>query len=228
MVDLTNPFEYIRVMLQAVRGVLLLNPQIFVKAFEYQGSLRGLVFWIVAIAGFSRMLGQSVVLFANRVTRVRFWISILFGAGIFVVDALAVTTVFWIIANTVGSKPWPFVETVRATGLAFAPLWLAFLVLIPYLGLIIERLLQVYVFLAFLVACQAIFGLSFWGGLFAAVIAVLVKFGLDLIFGRLLTPLADRIETALTGVQERTSTREIYELFARKSQAVEQSSIKKE
>jgi hypothetical protein len=219
MTFLTNLLEYIQALFRVVGGVLRLNPEIFSKAYAYPGSLHGLVFWIVLIAGISTMLGQSVVLFANRVPKVRFWISIFLGGVVFVVDALAVATVLWAIANLFGSQSWPYTATIRAVALAYAPYWLAFLILIPYMGLIIERLLDIYVFLAFVVACQAIFGISFWGGLFGAFLALVIKEVLELLAGRLLTPLTDRVERAVTGVDERTSTHEIYEMFARKSRA---------
>ena len=64
-------------------------------------------------------------------------------------------------ANFLGERPWPLSQVARAIALASAPYWLSFLVLIPYLGLILERLLKIYVFLALLVALQAIFGLTF-------------------------------------------------------------------
>ena len=214
MIDLNNLIELMKVLYLAFRGVLSLTPIVFSSVYEYQGSLHFIPFWILLIAGISKMLGQSVVLFANRVNKVRFWFSILLGALFFVLDILVVTTVFWLLASAFGKQPFPYLETTRAIAMAYAPYWLSFLVLIPHFGQMIEKVLNLWVFLAFIVACQTIFGVDFLHGVIGALVALLIDKGSNILIGRWLTPLTDKMVFLVSGMQERKTARELYEEFA--------------
>lgn len=216
-IDLGDPLTFLSILFQAVRGVLLLRPEVFMRTFAYQGSLYGLPLWVAFIAGLSLSLGQSVVLFANRVSRTRFWISIVLGALSFVLSVLLVTLVIWGLVNWLGAREWPYLQTARAVTLAYAPYWLGFLILIPTLGIHIQRLLRVYVFLALVVAAVAIFEITFVPAAIGAAVAMLLGRLLEVALSRLFSPLIERFVSRVTGVQEWTSTREIYELFAVRS-----------
>lgn len=214
MLEINSLLDYLHYLLTGVRAALSLNPQLFRAVFEYPGTLYGIPFWVVFGAGVSRMLGQSVVLFANRVSKARFAISILFGALSFTLDVLLTTVIFWLLANALGSRAWPPLQTMRAIALAYAPYWLGVLILIPYLGEIIEHALKLWVFLALVVASQAVFGLTFFNAVLAALLAHAIGRGVDLLAGRLLTPLAGRLVTRVTGAPERKSLDDLYAEFA--------------
>jgi len=216
-IDTSGFFAYIGTILRLVGGALSLDPLAFQTAFN-QGEFSGIFLWIVLIAGMSLMFGQSVVLFANRVKPGRFAVSILFGAIKFILDVFVVLFVVWGIVNLRSDKAWDFWQVGRAIALAAAPYWLGIFILVPFLGLLWERLLKVYVFLAIMVAIQAVFGLPFLRALSGAAVVWLVSYFLTVGFGRLFTPITDRITRSITGDLEFSSTRQIYEMFARHDQ----------
>jgi hypothetical protein len=216
-IDTTSFFAYIGTIFRLVGGALSLDPLAFQTAFN-QGEFSGIFIWIVLIAGLSLMFGQSVVLFANRVKPGRFVISLLFGAIKFILDVFVVLFVVWAIVNLRSEKSWDFWQVGRAIALAAAPYWLGIFILVPFLGLLWERLLKVYVFLAIMVAIQAVFGLPFLRALSGAAVVWLVSYFLTVGFGRLFTPITDRITRSITGDLEFSSTRQIYEMFARHDQ----------
>jgi hypothetical protein len=212
--------EYIQNLLQVVGMALALDPEIYRLAFEYTGSDRLVIFWVVFIGGLSLELGQSVVLFANRVKPGRFVISLLLGALVFWGRVLIVVSVVWAMANILGENAWPFVNVARGLGLAAAPYWFGFLILAPYAGLVIQVLIKGYVFIALLVALQAVFSISFWQAVLIALIAWLLAEIIFLVLSRLLTPLSTRLNKLIAGEEELQTARNIYEMFAKNNQIV--------
>jgi len=219
--DTSNLFAYLDTMLRLVGGALKLDPVAFQAVFDYRGEPTWLLFWIVFGAGLSLMVGQSVVLFANQVTPVRFLVSLILGALTFVLNVVVVVLVVWAMANLLGERSWALGQIARAIALASGPYWLAFLILIPYLGLILERALKIYVFLALLVALITVFNITFWGALGGGLVALILAQAINTLLGRLLTPLTARLTETLVGAVEISSTREIYEMFARRNQIVD-------
>jgi hypothetical protein len=216
-IDTSSFFAYIGTILRFVGGALSLDPAAFQTAYN-QVDVSGIFLWVVLIGGMSLMFGQSVVLFANRVKPGRFVISLLFGAFKFLLDVFVVLTVVWVIINLRSDKSWDYWQVGRAIALAAAPYWLGVFILVPFLGLLWERLLKVYVFLAIMVAVQTIFGLPFLRALSGAAVVWLVSYFITVGFGRLFTPITDRITNSITGGLEFSSTRQIYEMFARHDQ----------
>jgi len=219
-IDTSGILAYIQTMLRLVGGALKLDPAAFQAVFNYSGQPTLLLLWIVFIAGISLMMGQSVVLFANQVKPARFALSLALGAVGFIINVIVFVLVVWGMANLLGERSWPLAQVARAIALTSAPYWLSFLVLIPYLGLILERLLKIYVFLVLLVALQTIFGLTFWGSLLGGLVALLIAYSLNVLIGRLFTPFGTWLINTLIGHEEISSTREIYEMFARRNQVV--------
>ncbi len=117
---------------------------------------------VLLLGGLSDLLGQSVVLFANRVRPGRFVFSLI-TAGI----VLAFSVAFW--AGSIWLAAWltfdsfrPFREVLTVVYLSYAPLILGVVVFLPYLGNIIFRVLRIWIFLALLVAVQVVYPFSFW------------------------------------------------------------------
>jgi hypothetical protein len=216
-IDTSGFFAYIGTIFRFVGGALSLDPLAFQTAFN-RVEVSGIFLWVVIIGGMSLMFGQSVVLFANRVKPGRFAISLLFGAFKFLLDVFVVLTVVWVIINLRSEKSWDYWQVGRAIALAAAPYWLGVFILVPFLGLLWERLLKVYVFLAIMVAVQTIFSLPFLRALSGAAVVWLVSYFLTVGFSRLFTPITDRITNSITGGLEFSSTRQIYEMFARHDQ----------
>ncbi len=120
---------------------------------------------IAILAGASTLLGNSVVLFLNRVRGVRFAISLLFnGLGfvvLYAVQALIIALVGYLVTGErldVGMAIW-------AVLLATAPLVFGFFELIPYLGPGIARLLQAWGLIALWVIVEVLYGVNHWTAL---------------------------------------------------------------
>lgn len=117
---------------------------------------------IAILAGASTLLGNSVVLFLNRVRGVRFGLSLLFnGLGfvvLYAVQALIIAVVGYLVTGQrldVGMSTW-------AVLLATAPLVFGFFELIPYLGPGIARILQAWGLIALWVIVEVLYGVSHW------------------------------------------------------------------
>jgi len=205
-------------MLRLVGGSLRLDPGAFQAAFDSWPQGTGLLIWIVLIGGVSLMIGQSVVLFANRVSLARFIISLILGAIKFLLDILVVVLVVWGMANFLSECNWLLGQVGRSVALASAPYWFCLFFLIPYLGLILERTLKFYVILALIVTVQTIFGISFFGALLASVVALVLSQVVSGVLGKFLGPLAERITDTLVGDRHLENAREIYKLFASRNQ----------
>jgi len=205
-------------MLGLVGGSLRLDPQVFQAAFDAGRQGTGLLIWIVLVGGLSLMIGHSVVLFANRVSKARLVISLILGAIKFLLDVLIVVLVVWGMANLLSERSWLLGQVGRAVALASAPYWFSLFFLIPYLGLILERVLKFYVILALIVAVQSTFGLPFLDAILASALALLLAQVISGVLGKLFDPLADRITDVLVGDVRLKNAREIYMLFASRNQ----------
>jgi hypothetical protein len=209
--------EYIQIILALVKGGLSLNPDAFKLVYAYSGENTGIMLWIIFIAGVSFLLGQSVTLFANRVSTGRFWFSIFLGALKFFIDALIIVLAVWAIANLVGQKSWSLLGISRAVALTYAPYWLSFLFFIPYLGVILPRVIKVYVFLALVVALQAVFMLNFPGALLGAFAVTALSLLISTGLGRLFNPIAQRISNRFFGDDQIKNSREILDMYVQRN-----------
>ena len=217
-IDTSSLSAFIGSMLGLVGGSLRLDPGAFQAAFDSWPQGTGLLIWIVLIGGVSLMIGQSVVLFANRVSPARFIISLILGAIKFLLDVMVVVLMVWGMANFLSERAWLFGQVGRAIALASAPYWFSLFFLIPYLGLILERALKIYVILALIVAVQSIFGIPFLDAILASVVALLLSQVISGVLGKFLDPLADRITNVMVGDVRLKNAREIYMLFASRNQ----------
>lgn len=129
---------------------------------------------VVFVAGLSSAVGQSVVLFANRVQPRRFLASLLLSAALFVVGFLFWSLSSWLVAERVFGVEAPYALIVRAVGLGYSPYLLGFFVLTPYLGRMIWVGLSIWALLASLVAWHTALGLTLWQALACSVLGWLV------------------------------------------------------
>lgn len=115
---------------------------------------------IVVIAGLSEAVAQSTVLFMNQVRPRRFVISLFLNAVIFTFGFLFYVFSIDFMAQLVYGQSRNTSLVLTAVALAYAPLSLSFLTLIPYFGRAIARALSAYHFLALLIAVSVIYGLA--------------------------------------------------------------------
>lgn len=115
---------------------------------------------VVFLAGLSAAVGQSVVLFANRVRPRRFVASLLLSGGLFVLVYVLWATTLWLASGWLFDRPRPYLAALRTVGLAYSPQLFGFLTLTPYFGSAIAAALSVWNLLAITVAARVIFDLG--------------------------------------------------------------------
>ena len=163
------------------------------------GEARDLVVLVVYLAGVSQAIGNGVVLFLNRVPRLRFVLSLALMGAIYLIGALVTAAATLLIANLVFSRDLAFLPTIAVVALAQAPRLLGFLTLAPYLGELLDRLLDVWVL------TLVLFGLHHGVGIPVHLAALLALLGwgamrlLALIFGRPLTYVVTALRHAAAG-----------------------------
>jgi hypothetical protein len=139
---------------------------------------------IVVLAGLSEAIGQSVVLFANRVSPARF-IACLFMNALLVAAGFASLVLFtWASFFVPGSRPVAFPLLTIAVGLSYAPLMFSFLAALPYAGNALMWGLRVAQLVAMVLGVSAAAHISPW--LSAAHVAAgwAVKLGLRQAFSK--------------------------------------------
>lgn len=145
-------------------GTLTLNPQAYVAAQTNQVGPQ-LTTAVLLLGGISLTLGQSGVLFANRVSRRRFILGVLTSAMTIAISVLFWAASIWLIAALVFRLEEPFIRVLIIVGLSYAPLLFGFLVLLPYLGYLLSQLLPIWIFLGTLTAVRVTFGFDLWQAL---------------------------------------------------------------
>ncbi len=155
---------------------------------------------VVLSAGLSLGVGQSIILFINRVQPIRFVFSLLLNAVFFTCGFLFLVFSTWAIGWLPGLVRIPWSDLVKAFGLSYAPLQFSFLAALPYAGVPILNLLSVWHLLAMIVGISAIAQVS------AASAFVHVAFGwfmLQLLEGTIGQPIAKvghRLTKGVSGV----------------------------
>lgn len=153
--------EYFVLVFQAIGYTLWLDPHAYALVILHPKGIaiiRGIVF----LAGISMLLGQSLILFVNRVRRGRFFFSLLINGIVFLITyavwGISVAFIAWLMFDVTTAE---LVIVVFLIGLSTAPLVFGFLILIPYMGPAIGKVLNVWQLLIMTVAVQFTFNVGF-------------------------------------------------------------------
>lgn len=169
---------------------------------------------IAVAAAISMLIGQSVVLFVNRVRRWALVFSLAFAVLGVLGSHLLEGLLLWGLGRLVADDPWSALEIVKVVVLSSAPLGFGFLTAIPLLGPGINRLLAVWS----LLVLWAVVGATFNSGPWAAAGLVLAVWLATLLLGNLLGPglarLRDRLWRQLTGRPLHLDTTFLLEMVA--------------
>ena len=199
--------EFIQALMAIIHAALTLNPDAFQAV--YQGDVaRQLALAVLLLAGVSQAAGQSVTLFLNRVSPGRFVFSLLLSALFFVGGVFFWTLTIWVINRLLFDFDRPFREIFWGVSLGQAPLIFGFLVLIPWLGLVIRRILQVWTLLAVTVALLTA-QLQFWQILASVLVGWFVLEIVYKLMGRPIALMSRVVWYWQTGRRQKLSLREI-------------------
>ncbi len=158
-IDVSTLGGFIVTLWEIIRGVLSFDANAYLAVLSQEGGGR-ISLSVLFLSTLSISLGQSVVLFANRVGRRRFIMSLILSAILLIIGVYIWTTAVWLLSATLFDSHQSFQTVFIVVALSYAPLIYGCLVLLPYLGNIIYMVLRVWIFLVLLMAVQALFGFS--------------------------------------------------------------------
>jgi hypothetical protein len=159
--------EFFESLFVGIAESLQLNPGVFAEVARTPDS-RWVILSIAILGGASLLGGQCFILFLNRVSRKRFLLSLLLNGVLFASSMVIWSFSIWFAGQILFPNNIPFDTVARVVGLGASPYLLGILVMIPYLGRIINRLLTVWSFLIVLSGIAFLAG----GDLFRAVVSV--------------------------------------------------------
>ncbi|HEV2907989.1 MAG TPA: hypothetical protein VGX02_01860 [Candidatus Eremiobacteraceae bacterium] len=137
-----------------MRGVLALDPRAFVAGLALNNAPL-VAFVVVFLAGLSEAVGQSVVLFANRIKPARFFYCLAINALLFVFGYLFLTLSTWAITYLPLAKHISLRTLAITIALSYAPFLFSFLEALPYAGTPLGWILRIWYLLATLVGVAA-------------------------------------------------------------------------
>ena len=112
--------------------------------------------WILLLGGISLGLGQSVILFANRVRRRRFALSLLVNGLVILAGVCLWAATTWLLVSLLFQSDRPYSLFLSGASLSAAPFLFGFLVLIPYLGNLIFQILRIWILMINLVVIDTL------------------------------------------------------------------------
>jgi hypothetical protein len=115
---------------------------------------------VVLLAGISEAVGQSIVLFANRVKPRRFVVSLLLSGLLYTSSFVILTVSVWLVATYLYGSQKSLDTVTRAVGLGYAPHFFGFFILTPYFGSPIGLLLSLWSLVAIILALHVSLGLT--------------------------------------------------------------------
>ena len=183
-----------------VSGVLLLRTETFESINNLPSGLIASIL-VVLLAGLSQTLGQSVMLFINRVRPLRFLLSVAIAAVLFVFNYNFWVVSTWLVAGWLFKTEISLVEVIKTLGFSYAPLLLGFLVVIPYFGMPILIVLTIWALIAIATGLGAISDLGIWEAFGCCLGGWIVLQLSQRVFGEAIANITSRIIDWVAGVK---------------------------
>lgn len=206
-------FDYLWSVWRAVQLGLQLQPNV-VQIAAASPNASWVAFGVVMAGGISLLLGQSVILFANQVSLGRFFLSLATNGLLHVTGWAIWSSIVWFIGIWLFDQKPHFVLVLRLVALSYAPLVFGFLILMPYAGPFVQRLLYTWSFLIALGAVAYTFQVGFIAALLCVGLGWLLLMLLTATIGRPMVALRNWIWHRLTGTSIDASVEEVMQQFA--------------
>ena len=169
---------------------------------------------VVVLAGLSLSVGQSIILFINRIKPTRFVFSLLLNAILFTFGFLFLVFSTWLICLLPWSVNVPFLTLIKVLGLAYAPLLFSFLGALPYAGVPILNLLSVWRLLAMVVGFSAVTGVSETIAIGYVAFGWVVLQLLESTIGQPIAKIGKKLANKVAGVELATEGEELQEILS--------------
>ncbi|HRP46683.1 MAG TPA: hypothetical protein PLT07_03960 [Trueperaceae bacterium] len=198
--------------LALIRDTLLFQPGT-TELLRLGGAAISLAFGVLFAAGLSEAIGESVVLFVNRVSPRRFAISLVISAIIFAFTYLFFALSVYVVARYALASEAPFSFIAGMVALGQAPRLFGFLVFLPYLGLPLSVLLWIWSIGATVLSVAEGLELAPWEAVLAVAVGALLLITLQRTIGRPLLLLARVARRQAAGVKLVTDVRGLRDLI---------------
>lgn len=170
---------------------------------------------VVILAGLSQAIGQSIILFVNRVKPGRFVLSLAISAVLFGFGYLFWALSTWAMKNLFYPPTIPF-NSVRATlGFAYAPQLFSFLVALPYFGVPINVILSIWSFIALLLGLTISLNVDVFDAAICGTLGWLMVQVLQRTIGRPVANFGHWLSNSAAGVNLVTDLKEIEKMWER-------------
>lgn len=204
---------------ELVSGVLNLNPEVFHKInILPQGTELALV--VILIVGLAQAIGQSILLFINKVKQLRFILSLVISAILF-----AFSFGFWaisicLVTNIIFNTALPLITVIRTLGLSYAPQIFSFLIGLPYLGIPIGILLSLWSLLAEIIGLQYLTELNIWAAFACNILGWTVHQVLQRTIGRPIIAFGQLLLNLTAGTKLVTDKKELQKIIMAGRQSI--------
>ena len=182
-----------------VSGVLLLNAETFGAIDDLSLSLVASIL-VVLLAGLSQTLGQSAMLFINRVRPLRFVLSLAIAAILFVFNYNFWVFSTWLVCQWFFQVDVSLVSVIKTLGFSYAPLLFGFSMIIPYFGMPILIVLSIWTLMAIATGLGAISNLGIWEAFECCLGGWIVLQVSQRLFGKAIERLTNKIVDWVAGV----------------------------
>jgi hypothetical protein len=204
---------YIFFVLTTTFSVLTMNPRVL-EIVDQSPSSGWLVVGVVFLAGVSTLLGESSILFVNRVRRSRFIISLITNGIVFLISYFVWGVTVYLVARVLFQLDPPWEQFVRMVGLSTAPLVFGFLVLIPWMGPFVGKLLSIWSLLILTNVVQFEFQITFWAAVFCVGLGWLASLIFSNTIGRPVVKLRNKVFQMVSGSRLNLQADDILLTFA--------------
>lgn len=202
--------EYLYIFWAIVKNAMILNPNIAQQASTYPNA-----FWyiltVAIVAGISLLIGQSVILFVNQVKPSRFLLSLFMNGLTFSISLIVWAVTIFIAGNLLFEARPMFSAVLNIVMLSAAPFVFGFLILMPYAGQFVYRLLSAWSFVIAMGAVRFSYGASWVGALFAVGLGWLLSYLITITIGKPIVAIRNRIAVRLLGTSMNATTKDILE-----------------
>jgi len=185
---------------------IALNPDAFETMAELPNANR-IALSVLLLAGFSQAIGQSIILFLNQVKPVRFALSLVLSAVLFVFSYGFWIASTWFVSQVLFREAVNYASVYHTVGLAAAPQILSFLVAMPYFGVPIQMVLSLWALLAFVRGFTFATGLGLWSAFWCGLLGWLMLQILQRTIGRPIAALGSWLSNTTAGTHLVTDLR---------------------
>lgn len=202
--------DYLYIFWAIVKNAMTLNPAAAQQASTYPNA-----FWyillVAIVAGVSLLIGQSVILFVNQVKPVRFILSLFMNGLTFSISLIVWAFTIFVAGNLLFEARPMFSGVLNIVMLSAAPFVFGFLILIPYAGQFVYRLLSVWSFVIAMGAVRFSYNVGWVDALLAVGLGWLLSYVLTITIGKPIVAIRNRIAVRLLGTPMDATTKDILE-----------------